>query len=522
MINMDGQASQKLKYGSLVLMIFSAIFGFSNSITAFYQMGYSSVIWYVLAALAFFLPSALMFAEYGASFKEAKGGIYSWLKGSTNEKVAFIGTFIWLASWMVWLVSSTQFFIVSVSTMISGKDETQTWHFAGLSSTQIVGLLGIGFIVLVTFIASHGIDKIAKVASVGGVFAFAISILFSLFSIIVLIAHHGVLAEGITGISSLTTSPNSNFDSPLEVISFLVYAIFAYAGLETTSGVIDSVDKPEKTYPKALITAMILMTFLYIFMIVMCGFSTNWQAILGKHNVNLANCEYVLINNLGIEVGKAFGLSTAGAVGIGKLFSHFAGLTDVLAGLGAAFVMVYSPIKSFILGSDSRLLPKKLTKINSKGMPANAMWLQTGIVSVIMFLIAFGGDAANQFYTVLMDMMNVSSAAPYLFLIGAFPFFKMKKGIDHPFVFYKNQRTTWIVSIMVWLVVAVGIIFTCIEPLFTHDYSTAFWTAFGPVFFGLVGWFLYARSEKKLNMPYVEEAGQEEIIPIVKDESEKK
>ena len=500
-MDVDGQATaKKIKCGSLVLMIFSAIFGFSNSITAFYQMGYSSVIWYVIAALAFFLPSALMFAEYGASFKEAKGGIYSWLKGSTNEKVAFIGTFIWLASWMVWLVSSTQFFIVSVSTMISGHDETQTWHFAGLSSTQVVGLLGIGFILLVTLIASHGIDKIAKVATIGGIFAFAISILFSLFSMIVLIAHHGVLAQGITGLHSLTVSPNSNFDSPIEIISFLVYAIFAFAGLETTSGVIDSVDHAEKTFPKALIIAMVCMTFLYIFMIVMCGFTTNWKAILGKGNVNLANCEYVLINNLGLEVGKAFGLSRAAAAGIGRLFSHFAGLTDVLTGIGAAFVMVYSPIKSFILGSDSRLLPKKLTKLNDKGMPANAMWLQAVVVSVIMLFIAFGGDAANQFYTVLMDMMNVSSAAPYLFLIGAFPFFKMKQNIDRPFVFYKKQSTTWLVSIMVWIVVAVGIIFTCIEPLFTHDYSTAFWTAFGPVCFGLVGWGLYAKSEKKLQV----------------------
>ena len=69
---MDSQ-SRKITYGSLVLMIFSAIFGFSNSMTAFYQMGYSSIIWYIVAAVASFLPSALMFAEYGATFKEAKG-----------------------------------------------------------------------------------------------------------------------------------------------------------------------------------------------------------------------------------------------------------------------------------------------------------------------------------------------------------------------------------------------------------------------------------------------------------------
>ena len=117
----------KIKLGSLVLMIFSSIFGFSNSLTAFYQMGYASIIWYIVTAILFFLPSALIFAEYGAAFKGIKGGIFSWLEGSTNEKIAFIGTFIWLSAWVVWLVSSTQFFLVSVSTAVFGKVKMQGW-----------------------------------------------------------------------------------------------------------------------------------------------------------------------------------------------------------------------------------------------------------------------------------------------------------------------------------------------------------------------------------------------------------
>ena len=71
---MDSQSSNtKIKLGALVLMIFSSIFGFSNSLTAFYQMGYASIIWYIVTAVLFFLPSALMFAEYGASFKASHG-----------------------------------------------------------------------------------------------------------------------------------------------------------------------------------------------------------------------------------------------------------------------------------------------------------------------------------------------------------------------------------------------------------------------------------------------------------------
>lgn len=60
-------------------------------------------------------------------------------------------------------------------------------------------------------------------------------------------------------------------------------------------------------------------------------------------------------------------------------------------------------------------------------MPANAMWLQAIIVCVIIFLVAFGGSAAQRFYLILTDMANVSTSFPYLFLVGAFPFFKKRR-----------------------------------------------------------------------------------------------
>lgn len=56
------------------------------------------------------------------------------------------------------------------------------------------------------------------------------------------------------------------------------------------------------------------------------------------------------------------------------------------------------------------------------------------VIAIILF-VAFGGDVANTSFTVLTDMMNVSSAAPYLFLMGAFPFFKIKRDIDRPVCF---------------------------------------------------------------------------------------
>ena len=134
--------------------------------------------------------------------------------------------------------------------------------------------------------------------------------------------------------------------------------------------------------------------------------------------------------------------------------------------------------------------------MNDEEMPAFAMWVQMIIVSLIIIFVSFGGNAASRFYTILMDMMNVSSSAPYLFLIGAFPFFKQKKNLDRPFIFYKTQKSATVTTIIVWLVIAIGIIFTCIEPCLSGDYMTAFWTAFGPVFFGIIAWCFYTYEER--------------------------
>ena len=297
------QDKKKIGLVNLTMMIFTCVFGFANTTVAYDQMGYASIIWYVLAALFFFLPSSLMFAEYGSALKSAKGGIYSWLKVSIGEKMAFIGTFIWLCSWVVWMVSTAAKVWIPMSALFFGSDKTQSWAFFGLTSTQFVGILAILWIIFVTYMGSLGIDKIAKVGAVGGTFVMILSGVFIVASLIIWICNHGAMMQPIQGIHSFVASPNPQFQSGVAVISFMVYAVFAYGGMESMGGVMDSVDQPEKTFPKALMIGMIVITVLYALMIFMWGMSTNWQSVLGKKNVNLGNISYALMNNVGLVLG---------------------------------------------------------------------------------------------------------------------------------------------------------------------------------------------------------------------------
>ena len=297
--------THKIKTKALVMMIFSSIFGFANTTVAYYQMGYASIFWYILAALFFFLPSSLMFAEYGSSFKEAKGGIYSWLEGSIGEKPAFIGTFIWLSSWVIWLVSTSSKVWIPLSALISGHDSTQSWSLFGLSSTQTIGILGILWILFVAFTTTHGVDFVAKVSSLGGACIIILDIIFLVASLVVWIGNGGALAQPIEGVSSFFQSPNSDFGSTLTLISFVIYAVFAYGGMESMGGIMDDIEKPEKTFPKALMISTVIITVGYALMIFLWGISSNWASDLSGSEVNLGNITYVLMNNLGVELGSA-------------------------------------------------------------------------------------------------------------------------------------------------------------------------------------------------------------------------
>lgn len=78
-------------------MIFTSVFGFANSPSAYYLMGYSAIPFYIFSALLFFIPFALMMAEMGAAYRKEEGGIYSWMNNSVGPRFAFIGTFMWFS-----------------------------------------------------------------------------------------------------------------------------------------------------------------------------------------------------------------------------------------------------------------------------------------------------------------------------------------------------------------------------------------------------------------------------------------
>lgn len=498
----ENNNAKKITTGALVLMIFSTIFGFANTPVAFMQMGYGAILWYILGALLYFLPSSLMYAEYGSALKESKGGIYSWLDASISEKWSFIATFIWLSAWVIWQVMVSQKICITISTTIFGHDTTNTWHLFGLNSTLTVALISIIGVIAITWLVNHGIDTIAKISSIGGLAVMLLNVTLILSSVFILFKNHFQLAQPIQHVSQFATSVNPQFQSPIAMISFMIYAIFAYGGLESMGGVTDSLDKPEKTFPRAIMISTVVIGIGYALNIFLWGITTNWNHVINHPDVNLGNITYVLMQNLGLELGKAFHLSTHAALTMGTVFSRLSAIGMLCAYLGSFFVLIYSPLKSFIMGSPKELWPEKVTKLNKKGMPSFALWVQTAIVCVIIGGVAIASTLIHQdskfLFNLLTSMSNVASTLPYLFLVAAFPFFKKRQDLDRPFEAFHSRKTMLVIVTITLITLAIANGFTIIQPFIEKDWVGAAATVAGPLVFGIFAWALYTTRSKRI------------------------
>lgn len=508
---MANTAKGKLSLAGLSLMIFTTVYGFGNIPVAFYQMGYAAIPWYIIGALLFFLPFAFMATEMGSAFKNEKGGIYSWMEEAVNPTFAFIGTFMWYASYVIWMVSVANKILIPLVNLIFGSSK----H---MPSPLWISAAAIIWMALVTFMVSKGVDTIKKFTSVAGIAVLALNVILIFGGVLVFLLN-GHPATPITLHAFVSSpAPASVFDgSAVSFIGFLVFAIFAYGGVESIAGLVDQTDKPEKNFPRGILMSAIIIAIGYSVAILSVGFFTNyakdWLPGINAQTLNLGTVPYVLMQGLGEAIGHAFGLSASTSTVIGGIFARYIGLSMLLAYMGAFFTLTYSPIKQIITGTPEKLWPGKVGKLDEAGLPKFAMWIQFAIVTVIIvlnFLTSQGG--ASKFFEILTYMANVSMTLPYILIVIAYWFFKKNKAIAKPIEFFKSHIVATFLTILVLIVVIGANFFTIIQPIVAYasapaaaHTSAAFSSMLtsvismvaGPVIFGLVGYFMMHNYTKK-------------------------
>jgi len=207
-------------------------------------IGNSQYFWWIFLILAFLLPYGLISAELGTTYP-GEGGLYDWVsKAFGNRWGTRVSWYYWI-NFPLWMASLAVMF-PEILPIITGKK-------MGTVSSLIVELAFIWIIVFISFFPVCDNKWILNGSAVIKIFL--------------------GLTVGVLGIYGAVTHGLANPSTPqsflpgfdLNSLSYISVIIFNFLGFEVVTTFADSMEKPQKQIPQAIITGGIVIAVIYVF-----------------------------------------------------------------------------------------------------------------------------------------------------------------------------------------------------------------------------------------------------------------
>ena len=436
---MEKQKKNLLWY-NLAMMAFVSVGGFGNIVNNFANQGLTVIVSWILIIGLYFVPYALMVGELGSVFKESKGGVSSWIRGTFGTTLAYF------AGWTYWVVHIPYLAQKPQAALIAlGWTVKQDGNFIKDMNPMTAQLLTLAVFLLFLWIASRGITSLKVIGTIAGTSVFVMSLLY----VVLMLA-----APAIRGIQPAAVDfsikklvPNVNF-SYFTTLSMLIFAV---GGSEKISPYVNNMKKPSKDFPKGMIA---LATMVAI------------SALLGSIAMSMMFDANNIPSDLKMN-GQYYAFQILGEYyGVGKLFIVIYALANLLAQISALVFSIDAPLKVLLADGDKNFIPKALTKTNKYGAPINGYIMTAVLVGILIIVPALGIGDMNSLFDWLLQLNSVVMPMRYLWVFLAF--IGLKKAADKyksEYKFVKNDKFAMIIGIWCFVFTA----FACIMGMFPNN-----------------------------------------------------
>ncbi|MEW1992435.1 amino acid permease [Microbacterium sp. NPDC078849] len=346
-----------------------------RSLPAMAIYGLGSITLYLIPAVLFLVPTALVAAELATGWK---GGVYVWVREALGNRWGF--TAVWL-QWIqnvVWFPTQLAFVAGALAFVFLDPSLSSSGFFTAV--IIIVCYWG------ATLITLRGGDLFAKLGSWGGIIG-------TLFPAVLLIVFGAVWV--FSGEKSQVPLEASAVIPPftgLASIVLIVSNVLAYAGMEVNAVHVNQMKDPGKGYPRSVFLAAGLILLVFILPTIAIAVAVPKKELGLTNGIMLAFGEYFDHWDMGWATAVVSALIAAGA-------------------LASVVTWVAGPSKGVLAAAETGLLPPLLQKRNKAGVQSGILMLQGTIVTILaaIFIIVPNVSAA---FVALIDM----AAALYLIM----------------------------------------------------------------------------------------------------------
>jgi glutamate:GABA antiporter len=395
--------------------------------------GTSSISLWIIAAIFFFVPGALVINELSSRFPE-EGGLYVWSREAFGDFHGFI------SGWTYWIYTVFYFpglLLASASMsayIIGGRGVALAQDRTFLLTVSLAMLL----VAVVLNIIGLNIGKWLQNA--GGVGTYVPLVMLAAVALFV-----SLRGGSATHFTVANIMPAWNWDT----VNFWSQIAFAFTGLELVSAMSEEVRDPRRTLPRAVFAAGALIALMYIagtFAVLALVPAADLDPQSGVfHAISLGSVA-LGIGFLGILAAMLVTVGNAGGVG-----STVAGIARV----------------PFVVGID-RYLPAAFGKIHPRWKTPYVSILVQAIVSgAILLLSQIRSHTVIEAYQLVVDAAIILYFIPFLYMFAAIIRLASRSDRNentHAVVVPGGRIGVWICGGLGFVVVLIGIVFSLVPP----------------------------------------------------------
>ena len=457
---------KKISWKLLAFMAFSTVWGFGNVVNGFVWFNGIQVIfsWIFMFAL-YFVPYALMVGELGSAFKNAGGGVSSWIRETMGTKLAYY------AGWTYWACHITY-----IASKPSGGLKALSWVI--FRSAELYDRLPSIYIQLITFalllifcyVASRGLNPLKKMATLAGSSMFVMSLLY-----IVMMFAAPAINPKADYVSLDFSLKNLIPNFRLEYFTSLSILVFAVGGCEKISPYVNKVENPSKGFPKGMIALAIMVVVCAMLGTIAMGMMFDPTVINASEesfNSYAANGAYWAFQRLGEYYG------------IGDTLLVIYALCNMIGQFAVLIMSIDAPLRMLLDNEDTKqFIPKKLLKQNDVGAYTNGI-IMVAVLSGSIILVQSFVPGAAAVLKQLTKLNSVCMPLRYLWVFAAYIALRKAGDKFHPeYRFVKNNTLALAFGVWCFLITAVS----CLLGMHSKDSFTMALNVITPLVLSVLG-----------------------------------
>jgi len=430
-VNEKSLLRRTMGFWDVLLFNIAAVLG-PRWIAAAAHNGTSSISLWVLAAVLFFLPTALTIIELSTRFP-AEGGLYVWSKEAFGDFHGFV------AGWAYWIYTFFYFpGLLTASVAMSVYIGGPKWGYLANNQHYLLWA-SLGLLAVAVVLNVIGLDIGKWLQNAGGVATYVP---------LLMLVGIGLYLGLHRGSASHFDWRNSLLHWDWDTVNFWSSIAFAFTGMELVCAMSEEVREPRKTFPRAIYASAALIAVIYIVATI------GLLGLLPADKVDVRNGVFQAISGGSALLGIAwFGVIAALLVTVGNA----GGVGATVAGVARI---------PFVAGID-RYLPSFFGKIHPRWKtPWISILIQAGISGVILVLTQMGIKSVIGAYQFLVSMAVILYFIPFLYMYAAVIKLSYRADRASPgaVLVPGGKAGVWFVGLLGFVITAGSMGLACVPP----------------------------------------------------------